>query len=221
MVAAVALLGKALFHQTSECASGFVYLRPRTSPRGTLCLKLWRQTGGYHPVTFPLMMYRAVRLMRCGYGAMACYFPRFCKATAGVSSVSPTWRVLTTLLLRLTPFVNSPTGTRPDTSPSSTLLLASIQPLIVCGFFSPGGHADGVRRAGIHAVGIDIATNINEAKQFFEDVIPAHEPDSPLVTCVGGSNALSQQVRDEAVAAHPRTQEVMFGDFDPPPLPVL
>ena len=219
MVAAVALLGKALFHQTSECASGFVYLRPRTSPRGTLCLKLWRQTGGYHPVTFPLMMYRAVRLMRCGYGAMACYFPRFCKATGCVQCV--------TYMARTNDFTAQANAVREltnwyKTGYVSTLLLASIQPLIVCGFFSPGaGHADGVRRAGIHAVGIDIATNINEAKQFFEDVIPAHEPDSPLVTCVGGSNALSQQVRDEAVAAHPRTQEVMFGDFDPPPLPVL
>ena len=213
MVAAVALLGKALFHQTSECASGFVYLRPRTSPRGTLCLKLWRQTGGYHPVTFPLMMYRAVRLMRCGYGAMACYFPRFCKATGCVQCV--------TYMARTNDFTAQANAVREltnwyKTRYVSTLLLASIQPLIVCGFFSPGGHADGVRRAGIHAVGIDIATNINEAKQFFEDVIPAHEPDSPLVTCVGGSNALSQQVRDEAVAAHPRTQEVI-GDFDPPP----
>jgi hypothetical protein len=82
------LLGKALFYQAPECASGFVHLRPRTSPRGTLCLKFCRQTSGHRLATSPLMMYRAVRLMRCGYGAMACYFPRFCKATGSVQRVT-------------------------------------------------------------------------------------------------------------------------------------
>ena len=212
------LLHLASFHTSADHSAGYVSLHPRKSFKGTLCMKFWRRTGhaptdsASAAIRSGFLMYRAVRLMRCGYGTMACYFPVHCAESGTIRRVthmahSNDFRAQAAVAREVTDWYK--------TRYVSTLK-ASLDPLIVCGYFSPGGHADGVRRAGIHAVGIDLQDNISEARRFFEDVIPNRDPRSPVVTCHGGSDALSQEVRDMAVKAHPRTQEVI-GDFDTPP----
>jgi len=126
--------------------------------------------------------------MRCGYGTMACYFPVHCAESGTIRRV--------THMAHSNDFRAQAAAAREVTDWYKTryvsTLKASLDPLIVCGYFSPGGHADGVRRAGIHAVGIDLQDNISEARRFFEEVIPNRDPRSPVVTCHGGSDALSQ-----------------------------
>ena len=165
----------------------------------------------------PRAMYRAVRQMVCGYGALACLHSardaegKVVRDTNGEAirrvfmAVQSDYERQRQVALHIISWYGLYCTAVQHRVPNG---------LFVLGFCSPGGHAEGVRRAGFHAAGIDIADDLRDFKGWFEDKVPQLYPNSPTISVKHG-DALQESTRAMAVQAHPKANDVL-ANYDSP-----
>ena len=155
------------------------------------------------------VLFRLVRFMKCGYGALACLHTR---RVAGAlvqeryMATKADFELQQHRARRVIKWYVKYCNALLRESPASALLME---------YFAPGSLAEAARLIGFHVVGIDNGTAIHSARRWFEELVPVMYPDSPRVTC-NAVDALNRDQVAQAIKDHP-ANVVIVGQLPSPP----